>query len=92
MNNTSQEEMPKHQWHFMLVLLPFILGLYLADYRNLTDTSLFFFEYSECAWRWLALAFSNQTNRNLAALFCARLLAHVHCTKPIQAIQTPSTE
>ena len=42
MNNTSQEEMPKHQWHFMLVLLPFILGLYLADYRNLTDTSLFF--------------------------------------------------
>jgi len=42
MNNTSQEEMPKHQWHFMLVLLPFILGLYLADYRNLTEASLFF--------------------------------------------------
>ena len=42
MHNTSQEEMPKHQWHFMLVLLPFILGIYLADYRNLTDTSLTF--------------------------------------------------
>ncbi len=42
MNNTSQEEMPKHQWHFMLVLLPFILGIYLADYRNLTDTTLTF--------------------------------------------------
>ncbi len=42
MNNTSQEEMPKHQWHFMLVLLPFILGLYLADYRNLTEASLLF--------------------------------------------------
>jgi ComEC/Rec2-related protein len=43
MHNTSQEEMPKHQWHFMLVLLPFILGIYLADYRNLTDDSLLFF-------------------------------------------------
>ena len=42
MHNTSQEEMPKHQWHFMLVLLPFILGIYLADYRNLTDTTLTF--------------------------------------------------
>ena len=42
MNNTSQEEMPKHQWHFMLVLLPFILGIFLADYRNLTDVSLTF--------------------------------------------------
>lgn len=42
MNNTSQEEMPKHQWHFVPVLLPFILGLLLADYRNLTDTSLTF--------------------------------------------------
>jgi hypothetical protein len=42
MNNTSKEEMLKHQWHFMLVLLPFILGLYLADYRNLTEASLFF--------------------------------------------------
>lgn len=42
MHNTSQEEMPKHQWHFMLVLLPFMLGIYLADYRNLTDTSLTF--------------------------------------------------
>jgi ComEC/Rec2-related protein len=40
MNNTSQEEMPRHQWHFMLVLLPFILGLCLADYRNLTEDSL----------------------------------------------------
>ena len=43
MTNTWQEEMPKHQWHFMLVLLPFILGIYLADYRNLTDDSLLFF-------------------------------------------------
>ena len=42
MNNTSQEEMPKHQWHFLLVLLPFLLGLYFADYRNLTDVSLIF--------------------------------------------------
>lgn len=40
MDTTSHEEMPKHQWHFTLVLLPFILGLYLADYRNLTDISL----------------------------------------------------
>ena len=42
MNNTSQEEMPKHQWHFVPVLLPFILGLLLADYRNLTYTALTF--------------------------------------------------
>lgn len=42
MHTTSQEEIPKHQWYFMLVLLPYILGLYLADYRNLTDTSFTF--------------------------------------------------
>ncbi len=42
MTNTSQEEMPKHQWHFLLVLLPFILGIYLADYRSLTDAALTF--------------------------------------------------
>lgn len=30
------------QWHFALILLPFTLGIYCADYRNLTDNSLSF--------------------------------------------------
>ncbi len=43
MNNLSVQEVPKHLWHFFLVLLPFILGIYFADYRNLTDAPLIFF-------------------------------------------------
>lgn len=43
MNNLSVQEVPKHLWHFFFVLLPFILGIYIADYRNLTDVSLIFF-------------------------------------------------
>ena len=45
MTTPSVQEAPKLQWHFGLVLLPFIVGIYLADYRNLTDTLLFFFKF-----------------------------------------------
>jgi ComEC/Rec2-related protein len=45
MNTLSEQETPAFQWHFLLVLLPFILGIYLADYRNLTDTAIYFFNF-----------------------------------------------
>ncbi|MEY3270896.1 MAG: hypothetical protein RIS89_1001, partial [Bacteroidota bacterium] len=45
MNTLSEQETPAFQWHFLLVLLPFILGIYLADYRNLTDTAIYFFTF-----------------------------------------------
>jgi ComEC/Rec2-related protein len=44
MTTPSVSEVPKHQWHFLLVLFPFILGIYIADYRNLTDAMLLFFK------------------------------------------------
>lgn len=33
----------KQQWHIFFLLLPFMIGIYFADYRNLTDKSLSFF-------------------------------------------------
>ncbi|MEY4894080.1 MAG: hypothetical protein RL751_891 [Bacteroidota bacterium] len=45
MTTSSVQEAPKLQWHFLLVLLPFIVGIYLADYRNLTDGVLLFFKF-----------------------------------------------
>lgn len=45
MTTTSVQEVPKLQWHVLLVLLPFLTGIYLADYRNLTDASLLFFKF-----------------------------------------------
>jgi ComEC/Rec2-related protein len=45
MTTTSVQEAPKLQWHFTLVLLPFIVGIYLADYRNLTEASLLFLKF-----------------------------------------------
>ncbi|MDP4724284.1 MAG: competence protein ComEC family protein [Crocinitomicaceae bacterium] len=45
MTTSSVQEAPKLQWHFSLVLLPFIAGIYLADYRNLTDGVLLFFKF-----------------------------------------------
>jgi ComEC/Rec2-related protein len=45
MTTPSVQEVPKLQWHFALVLLPFIVGIYLADYRNLTDAVLLFFKF-----------------------------------------------
>ncbi len=45
MTTPSVQEVPKLQWHFALVLLPFIVGIYLADYRNLTDDLLLFFKF-----------------------------------------------
>jgi ComEC/Rec2-related protein len=45
MTTPSVQEVPKLQWHFALVLLPFIVGIYLADYRNLTDGVLLFFKF-----------------------------------------------
>lgn len=45
MTTPSVQEAPKLQWHFALVLLPFIVGIYLADYRNLTDGILLFFKF-----------------------------------------------
>ncbi|MCF8202971.1 MAG: competence protein ComEC family protein [Crocinitomicaceae bacterium] len=45
MTTPSVQEAPKLQWHFGLVLLPFIVGIYLADYRNLTDSVLLFFKF-----------------------------------------------
>lgn len=44
MDPISQREAPAFQWHFLWVLLPFIVGIYLADYRNLTDTAVLFFK------------------------------------------------
>jgi hypothetical protein len=45
MTTPSVSEVPKLQWHFALVLLPFIIGIYLADYRNLTEGLLLFFKF-----------------------------------------------
>lgn len=45
MTTPSVREVPKLQWHFLLFLLPFIVGIYLADYRNLTEGSLLFFKF-----------------------------------------------
>lgn len=45
MTTPSVQEVPKLQWHFALVLLPFIVGIYLADYRILTDGLLLFFKF-----------------------------------------------
>jgi ComEC/Rec2-related protein len=44
MHSKSQREARAFQWHFLWVLLPFIIGIYLADYRNLTDTAILFFK------------------------------------------------
>jgi ComEC/Rec2-related protein len=44
MNSTFQREAPAFQWHFLWLLLPFMIGIYLADYRNLTDTAVLFFK------------------------------------------------
>lgn len=45
MTTPAVQEAPKLQWHVLLVLLPFVIGIYLADYRNLTDSSLLFFKF-----------------------------------------------
>lgn len=45
MTTPSVSEVPKFQWHFALILLPFIIGIYLADYRNLTDALMLFFKF-----------------------------------------------
>lgn len=43
MQPTNEVIAAKQQWHIFLLLLPFISGIYLADYRNLTDESSSFF-------------------------------------------------
>lgn len=67
MTTTSQQEVPKPQWHVLLVLLPFLTGIYLADYRNLTDTALLFLKFFSPfsllliftkSWRQIGILFS----------------------------------
>lgn len=41
MNTPSNEGLPPHQWHLLYFLVPFIIGIYLADYRNFTEFSLY---------------------------------------------------
>lgn len=43
MQPTPEVIATKQQWPIFLLLLPFITGIYLADYRNLTDKSPYFF-------------------------------------------------
>lgn len=43
MFDMEPEVATKQRWHFFALLLPFILGIYFGDYRNLTDGSAFIF-------------------------------------------------
>jgi len=50
MNTPFAPEVPQFQWHFTWLLLPYMLGIYAADYRNFTDyTSLFFSLLTFCS-------------------------------------------
>jgi competence protein ComEC len=46
MNASVTQGLPKPNWHFLLVLLPFIIGIYFADFRILSDNTLFFAKIS----------------------------------------------
>jgi ComEC/Rec2-related protein len=46
MNASTTQGLPRQNWHFLLVLLPFIIGIYLADFRILTYQTLLFAKIS----------------------------------------------
>jgi competence protein ComEC len=46
MNASTTQGLPKQNWHFLLVLLPFIIGIYFADFRILTYQTLLFAKIS----------------------------------------------
>ena len=67
MTTPAVQDVPKLQWHILQVLLPFVVGIYLADYRNLTDASLLFFKIFSLgstallflkSWRQIGIIFS----------------------------------
>ena len=67
MTTPAVQDVPKLQWHILRVLLPFVVGIYLADYRNLTDASLLFFKIFSLgstallflkSWRQIGIIFS----------------------------------
>jgi hypothetical protein len=87
MNTLSEQETPAFQWHFLLVLLPFSLGIYLADYRNLTDTAIYFFKFETilsvvfiCFGRSRQWALLGLSTRFLVAVFCT---GQLYNTAPI---------
>ena len=46
MNASTTQGLPRQNWHFLLVLLPFIIGIYLANFRILTYQTLLFAKIS----------------------------------------------
>ena len=70
MTTPSVQEAPKLQWHFLLVLLPFIVGIYLADYRNLTEASLLFLKFFSLGSAALLLFKSWRQIGLVLAFFC----------------------
>lgn len=61
MQPTPEVIATKQQWHIFLLLLPFMTGIYLADYRNFTDTSLNFFSF--ISWLGLLFLFPSKTRQ-----------------------------
>lgn len=71
MTNLSKSTTPALQGHFVIILLPFILGIYLADHRNLTDNRVYFFGFLSAFA--LLLSFRLVT-RQFGILLCALVL------------------
>ncbi|MFM7644583.1 MAG: ComEC/Rec2 family competence protein [Sphingomonadales bacterium] len=61
MQPTPEVIAAKQQWHIFLLLLPFMTGIYLADYRNFTDTRLYFCYF--LSWLGLLFLFPEQTRQ-----------------------------
>ncbi len=57
----------KQLWHFFALLLPFVLGIYFGDYRNLTEGSAYIFTIIltlSCIGLWIP------SQRNIAIISC----------------------